>query len=93
MAVRFLIPGPLQQFSDGHRSVTVDGAPGTVRDALVALGARHPGVRDRVITERGEIRPHVNLFVGEENVRDARGLDTSVPTDGEIAILPAVSGG
>jgi molybdopterin converting factor small subunit len=93
MAVRFLIPGPLQPFSGGLRSVAVDGSPATVREALDALGARHPGVRDRVITEVGEIRPHVNLFVGEENVRDARGLDTAVPADGEIAILPAVSGG
>jgi molybdopterin converting factor small subunit len=93
MAVRVFIPGPLQPFSGGRSSVLLEGSPRTVRDALEALGARHPGVRDRVITERGEIRPHVNLFVGEDNVRDARGLDTAVPADGEIAILPAVSGG
>ena len=93
MAVRVLIPGPLQPFSDGRRIVALDGSPSTVREALEALGARHPGVRDRVVTERWEVRPHVNLFVGSENVRDAEGLETSVPEDAEIAILPAVSGG
>ncbi len=45
------------------------------------------------MTEQGEIRPHVNVFVGEDNVRDARGLATRVPRECEIAILPAVSGG
>src|SRR5262249_31166005 len=49
MAVRVLIPGPLQPFSDGRRIVALEGSPATVREALEALGARHPGVRDRVV--------------------------------------------
>lgn len=93
MPIRFLIPGPLQPFSGGRGAISIDGSPSTVREALDALARRHPGIRDRVVTERGEVRPHVNVFVGAENVRDARGLDTAVPEDGEIAILPAVSGG
>jgi molybdopterin converting factor small subunit len=50
-------------------------------------------VRDRVLDERGRVRPHINIFVGEENIRDARGLATPLPNDCELAILPAVSGG
>ena len=49
--------------------------------------------RDRVVTEQGELRPHINVFVGEESIRSARGFDTPVPPECEIAILPAVSGG
>jgi sulfur-carrier protein len=93
MAVHVLIPGPLQPFAAGHARIPLAANPPTVRDALVALGALHPGVRDRVVTERGEVRAHVNIFVGEENIRDARGLSTPVPDGSEIAILPAVSGG
>ena len=41
-------------------------------DALAALGALHPGLRDRVVTEQGEVRPHVNVFVADVNIRDAQ---------------------
>ncbi|HEY1250440.1 MAG TPA: ubiquitin-like small modifier protein 1 [Thermoanaerobaculia bacterium] len=93
MAVVILIPGPLRPFADGRARVTLERDPDTVADALAALAAVYPGVRDRVVTEQGEVRPHVNVFVGEDNIRDASGLATPVPPECEIAILPAVSGG
>jgi molybdopterin converting factor small subunit len=93
MAVRFLIPGPLRLFSGGVSSVALSASPTTVGDALAALRAVHPGLTERVLTETGEVRPHVNLFVAETNIRDAAGLATRVPDGSEIAILPAVSGG
>ena len=93
MSVRFLIPGPLQPFSGGRPAIVLDASPTTVAEALSALGAAHPGLYERILTERGEVRPHVNVFVAETNIRDAGGLGTSVPEGCEIAILPAVSGG
>ena len=93
MPVVVLIPGPLRPFADGRDRVTLEHSPDTVAGALAELATRYPGVRDRVVTEQGEIRPHVNVFVGEGNVRDAQGLATRVPRECEIAILPAVSGG
>ncbi len=93
MAVRFLIPGPLQPFSEGRGAVALEGSPGTVGEAIAALALRYPGLRDRVVTEQGEVRPHVNVFVADVNIRDASGLATRVPEGSEIAILPAVSGG
>jgi molybdopterin converting factor small subunit len=93
MAVHFLIPGPLQPFSGGRSEIAIESSPSTVAEALAALAAIHPGLRDRVVTEQGEVRPHVNVFVAEVNIRDARGLETRVPEGCEIAILPAVSGG
>jgi sulfur-carrier protein len=92
MAVRVLIPGPLQPFAGGRRRVDVARAS-TVADALAELASIHPGVRDRVLDERGQVRPHINIFVGEDNIRDASGLSTRLPEDCEVAILPAVSGG
>ena len=93
MAVRFLVPGPLRPFSAGESSVALSASPATVGDALAALRAVHPGLTERVLTETGAVRPHVNLFVAETNIRDAAGLATRVPDGSEIAILPAVSGG
>jgi molybdopterin converting factor small subunit len=91
--VRVLIPGPLQPFASGRREIVLADGPRTVADALRAVAQRHPGIRERVVTERGELRPHINIFVGPDNIRDAEGLATLVPEEAEISILPAVSGG
>ena len=93
MPVVILIPGPLRPFSAGRDRVQLRRPPDTVADALAELAALYPGVSDRVVTEQGAVRPHINVFVGEENIRDDRGLATPVPDGCEIAILPAVSGG
>jgi molybdopterin converting factor small subunit len=50
-------------------------------------------VRDRVVTEQGEVRPHVNVFVGVESIRFTGDLATPLAADAEISIVPAVSGG
>ncbi len=92
MSVRLTIPSPLRPFSQGRGAVEVSGAA-TVGAALEALGTLYPGVRDRVLTEQGRLRPHVNVFVGEESIRFLDGLDTPLPDGSEVAILPALSGG
>ena len=93
MPVTILIPGPLRPFSAGKDRLRLERSPGTVGEALAELAAVYPGVRDRVVTEQGEVRPHINVFVSGENIRDGSGLSTGVPEGSEIAILPAVSGG
>ena len=93
MSVIFHIPGALREFTGGRRTVQLETSPRSVSDALSALYALHPGVRDRVITEQGQVRDHINIFVGDENIRYTGGLATSVPPDSEISIVPAVSGG
>ena len=65
----------------------------TLGDALEALWTLCPGLRHRVATEQGEIREHVNVFVGQENIRYTGGLATGVPDGAEISIFHAVSGG
>ena len=93
MAVTFHIPGPLRVHTGGRSTVQIDLAPGTIAEALTALWVLYPGVRDRVLTEQGESRQHINIFIGEENMRYTGGLATPVPRDAEIFIVPAVSGG
>lgn len=94
MAVVIHIPGYVREFTGGISRVTLaDASPATVGEALASLWRLHPGVRDRVVTEQGEVRPHVNVFVGSESIRFTGGLDTPLPADAEISIVPAVSGG
>jgi len=93
MAFVFLIPGPLRELAGDRGEVRLDGAARSVDEALSLLWARWPAVRDRVLTERREVRPHVNIFVDGESIRDAGGLGAPVRDGAEICILPAVSGG
>ena len=93
MSVTFHIPGPLLTFTGGQRTMQVAVSPGALREALDALFTTYPGLRDRVLTEQGTVREHVNLFVGKEDVRYLGGLDTPLEGSVEISIVPAVSGG
>ena len=93
MPVTVHIPGPLRGYADGATQVMLDGAPATLLAALDALGARFPGVRDRVLDEQGRQRTHVNLFVDRESIRYTGGLATPLGTDATLSVVPAVSGG
>ena len=93
MSVVFRIPGPLRNLAGDRDEVRVAGAPGSLAEALSLLWREVPAVRDRVLTERGEVRPHINVFVDGENIRDTGGLGTQVRDGAEVHILPALSGG
>jgi molybdopterin converting factor small subunit len=77
----------------GQSRVEVETAGSSLREALEGLFAAHPGIRDRVTTERGEIRQHVNVFVGNADIRSTGGLTTRVTDGMKISIIPAISGG
>jgi len=91
--IAFQIPGYLRAFTDGRGRVEIAEHATHVRQALEHLWALHPGVRDRVVTEQGDVRQHVNVFVGDESIRFTGGLDTPLAEGAEIWIVPAVSGG
>jgi molybdopterin converting factor small subunit len=93
MPVAFYIPGALREFTAGNSRVEIEHSPSTVAEALSALYMLYPGVRDRIVTEQGQVREHINIFIGNENVRYTGGLASPVPAGCEISIVPAVSGG
>jgi molybdopterin synthase sulfur carrier subunit len=91
--VTFHIPGALREFTAGHSEVEIEPSPATLAEALSALWTLYPGVRDRIATEQGQVREHINIFIAEENVRYTGGLASPVSAGCEISIVPAVSGG
>src|ERR1700722_4834937 len=93
MPVTFHIPGALREFTAGRSTVALEHSPATLADALSALWTLYPGVRDRIATEQGQGREHINIFIGDENVRYTGGLASPVSAGAEISIVPAVSGG
>jgi sulfur-carrier protein len=91
--LKFHIPGGLIEFAGGRNQVEIEHQAATLDSALSALWIICPGMRDRVLTEQGEVRRHINIFVGEENIRYTGGLATPVSAQSVISIVPAVSGG
>src|SRR5436305_12144452 len=93
MPVLFHLPGPLRPLAEGHAQVHIHASPASLREALEHLWTLYPGLRDRVLNETGEIREHINVFVGNESVRYTGGLATPIPDRAEVSIIPAISGG
>jgi molybdopterin synthase sulfur carrier subunit len=93
MPVTFHIPGALREFTAGRTMVEVEGSPATLSEALSALWTLYPGVRDRIANEQGHVREHINIFIGDENIRYTGGLASRISAGCEISIVPAVSGG
>ena len=80
----------------GHvpwRCIEIDESPTTLAGVLEALWIDFPGLRDRIVTEQGDIRQHINIFIGNEDVRFTGGLTSHIPAEAEIAIVPSISGG
>ena len=93
MSVTIAIPSALEPYAGGTRVVRVDAPVVSVADALRALAEEWPGVVDRVLTEQGQVREHVNVFVGEESIRYCGGLAAPLREGDAIEIIAAVSGG
>jgi molybdopterin converting factor small subunit len=96
MDVRIRVPTQLRELVGGAGVLEVsvgrdDSA--TVADVLDALAKGHPALERRIRDEQGQLRPHVNVFVGADNVRDRDGPATAIGTGDEVSIIPAVSGG
>jgi molybdopterin synthase sulfur carrier subunit len=92
MSVIVYLSGHLKEFTRGLTEVVLPREYVTVGGLLEDLWKEHPALRDRVLNERGEIRQHVNIFLGPRDVKRLEGLRTPL-TDQEVHIFNAVSGG
>ncbi len=82
------IPTPLRSYTDQLAVVDIDAD--TVESLFAELDRRYPGIRFRVVDERGALRRHMKVFVNEDAVRDL--ATRLLPTD-EVTIMQALSGG
>ncbi len=79
MPVTFYIPGPLREFTSGRSAVTLEQSPATLAEALSALWKLYPGLRDRILTEQGQMREHINVFIGDESFPPSAAADNPFP--------------
>jgi molybdopterin converting factor small subunit len=84
------IPPTLRAEAGGEARVEADGE--TVRDVLDDLTSRYPALAQRILVG-DELAPYVNVYVEGEDVRTRDGLDTAVPANATVILLPAMAGG
>ncbi|ACI20852.1 MULTISPECIES: MoaD/ThiS family protein [Thermodesulfovibrio] len=90
MAVKVLIPTPLQKITGGKD--VVETQPGKIIDIINALDKSFPGLAERLCQD-GKIRRFINVYVNEEDVRFLQGEETIVKDGDEVSIVPAIAGG
>ena len=90
MPIKVDIPTPMREQAGGQAVVEVAGA--TVREALDDLVRQHPGLGPKLF-DNGRLRPFVNVFVNDEDIRYLDDLDTKVADGQLVALIPAVAGG
>jgi molybdopterin converting factor small subunit len=89
--IRIELPEALQPLAGGAPAVGSEG--GTVGEALGALRPRHELLLNRVLHRGGGMRPHVNLFLNERDLRAAQGLDTPLAEGDVLLVVASVAGG
>ena len=92
MPVTVKIPAPLRPLTQGQAEVMVENAP-TVKAAVEELSRRFPGLRERLLDDKGALRRYVNIFRNDEDIRHGKMLDTSLAAEDRLTIVPAIAGG
>lgn len=85
------IPPVLRQHTDGQTEVELEGS--SIGEVLEALTSSHPGTREQLFSEDGELNRFVNVYLNDEDVRVLDGLGTTVGETDTVMILPAMAGG
>lgn len=93
MSVTVVLPPRLRELVGGATELSIEGKPATVGELFEALRVQLPAVYDRLLTERHELRPHLNVFVDQEDIRWSGGERTPLDDGSQVLILTAVSGG
>jgi molybdopterin synthase sulfur carrier subunit len=91
VAVEVRIPTVLRKFTRGDAVVELE--PGTIADLIDQLESRYPGMKQQLMTDRGDLHRFVNVYVNDEDARYLEKLDTKVSEGDKVALLPSVAGG
>jgi molybdopterin synthase sulfur carrier subunit len=89
--IKVRIPTPLRPLTKGQGEVETQA--GSVVEMIETLNSSHPGIKDRLCDETGELRRFVNIYVNEEDIRFLKGKETSLKDGDEVSIVPAIAGG
>ena len=85
------IPTPLRSYTNGQSEVNVSGV--NISEALTDLTTQYPPIKPHLFNDGGELRPFVNLFVGENNIKDLQGVNTPIKDGDKLVLIPSIAGG
>ena len=91
MGVTVRIPTPLRRMTNGQGKVEV--TPSSMGALIDQLEAAYPGIKERLLSEDGELHYFVNIYLNGEDVRFLQGMNTSANSGDEVSIVPSVAGG
>jgi len=91
MPVLVRIPTPLRAVTKGAGEVYGQGT--NVGELITDLDRQFPGLRERLVEDRGELRRFINIYVNQEDIRFLQGTGTTVKDGDEVSIVPAIAGG
>ena len=89
--IKVRIPTPLRPMTGGKKEVEIVG--NSVAEIIENLSSAHPGIKERICDEQGEVRRFINIFVNEEDIRFLTGKETPLKDGDEMSIIPAIAGG
>ncbi len=89
--IKVRIPTPLRPLTKNQGEVEAKAA--SIAEMIETLNAAHPGLKDRLCDDKGELRRFVNIYVNEEDIRFLKGKETSLKDGDEVSIVPAIAGG
>ena len=93
MSVTVRIPTILRAYVNDQSTVEITPEAETLKSVFDALEAKAPGILQRVVSDTGELRRFVNVYVNDDDVRFLEGVNTPTPEGCTISIVPAVAGG
>lgn len=91
MPVTVKIPTVFRKYTDNASTIEVEA--GTIADLIGELERKHPGLREQLLAEDGQLHRFVNVYVNDEDARYLEKLDTEVSEGDTVSILPSVAGG
>ncbi len=89
--IKVRIPTPLRPMTGGKNEVEIAG--NSVAEIIDNLSSAHPGIKERICDEQGEVRRFINIYVNEEDIRFLTGKETPLKDGDEMSIIPAIAGG
>jgi molybdopterin synthase sulfur carrier subunit len=91
MSQKVRIPTPLRKLTNNEEIVVVNAS--TINEAIKELQTRFPGIQERLMDEKGEVRRFINVYLNEEDIRFLQNQSTALKDGDEISIIPAIAGG
>jgi len=86
-----IIPTPLRKFTNQTAKLDVEGA--TVGEIIEVITRQYPDLKKHLLDPQGVLRSFVNVFAGDDDIRDLQAAETPVNTSTIISIVPAIAGG